>query len=110
MPIYEYACSCGHKFEEIHSFSHPTTIKCPKCGKKKAQRLISLAAFHLKGSGWYSKDVAKESTARSVKKEEKSSEPKSTESTTTSESASETKKPEAAPKKEKKKAKAESKS
>ncbi len=74
MPIYEYACTCGKHFEEMRSFSAPPHAKCPKCGKK-AQRVISLAAFHLKGSGWYSKDskpahhVKKEPAAETVSPE-----------------------------------------
>jgi len=52
MPIYEYLCpECGNDFETIHKVSAPAPA-CPKCGagvKKK----ISLAAFHLKGGGWY---------------------------------------------------------
>ncbi len=53
MPIYEYACpACGHDFETIHKVSDPAP-PCPQCGKD-VQKKISLAAFHLKGSGWYS--------------------------------------------------------
>ncbi len=65
MPIYEYTCRKGHHFEKLASFSAPSTTKCPTCGGK-AEKIISLAAFHLKGSGWYSKDVA----AKSGKKAE----------------------------------------
>lgn len=70
MPIYEYECKAGHQFEQIQSFSAPTFTNCPTCGKK-AERLISLASFHLKGSGWYSKDVAAKGTSGkpSVKEE-----------------------------------------
>lgn len=55
MPIYEYACTCGKHFEEMQPFHAPPVAKCPKCGKR-AKRIISLAAFHLKGSGWYATD------------------------------------------------------
>jgi putative FmdB family regulatory protein len=52
MPIYEYSCaSCGHDFETIHKVSEPAP-PCPECGGGVEKR-ISLAAFHLKGSGWY---------------------------------------------------------
>lgn len=70
MPIYEYQCPKGHHFEEMQSFSAKPVASCPKC-KLKAKRKISLAAFHLKGSGWYSKD----STASTKKKEKESESP-----------------------------------
>ena len=54
MPIYEYACAaCGHEFEEWQKMSDGPVRTCPKCKKKKVERLISLTAFQLKGSGWY---------------------------------------------------------
>jgi putative FmdB family regulatory protein len=41
MPTYDYKCSaCNHKFEQFQSFSEPTLTKCPKCKKKKLERLI----------------------------------------------------------------------
>ena len=66
MPIYEYLCpKCG-PFEAIQSFSDkPLTCK-PDCEDKgcpkKAERLISASAFHLKGSGWYKTDYSSSST------------------------------------------------
>ena len=54
MPTYEYACqACGHAWEEIQRMSDATLETCPKCGEKKAQRLISQGNFILKGGGWY---------------------------------------------------------
>ena len=54
MPIYEYACgACGHEFEEWQKMSDPPVRTCPKCKKKKVERLISQTAFQLKGGGWY---------------------------------------------------------
>ena len=54
MPIYEYACAaCGHEFEEWQKMSDAPVRSCPKCKKKKVERLISRTAFQLKGSGWY---------------------------------------------------------
>ncbi|HVZ71905.1 MAG TPA: zinc ribbon domain-containing protein [Polyangia bacterium] len=55
MPIYEYACSaCGHRFEEWQKMSDPPVTVCPKCKKKKVEKLISATTFTLKGGGWYS--------------------------------------------------------
>jgi putative FmdB family regulatory protein len=54
MPIYEYECAaCGHQFEEMQKMSDPPVRTCPKCKKKKVERLISRTAFQLKGGGWY---------------------------------------------------------
>lgn len=54
MPIYEYACAaCGHRFEEWQKMSDPPVKTCPKCKKKKVEKLISQTAFQLKGGGWY---------------------------------------------------------
>lgn len=54
MPIYEYACAaCGHEFEEWQKMSDAPVKTCPKCKKKKVERLISQTAFQLKGGGWY---------------------------------------------------------
>lgn len=52
MPIYEYACrSCGHEFEAILKTTDPAP-PCPKCDGAPEKK-VSLAAFHLKGGGWY---------------------------------------------------------
>jgi putative FmdB family regulatory protein len=55
MPIYEYACgACGHQFEEWQKMSDAPVRVCPKCKKKKVEKLISQTSFTLKGGGWYS--------------------------------------------------------
>ncbi len=57
MPIYEYECgACTERREFIQKFSDPPKRKCPACGALKLKRLMSAAAFHLKGSGWYVTD------------------------------------------------------
>jgi putative FmdB family regulatory protein len=58
MPTYEYECSaCGHGFEALQSMTEPKLTKCPKCGKKKLQRLIgSGSGMIFKGSGFYETD------------------------------------------------------
>ncbi|RMH58357.1 MAG: zinc ribbon domain-containing protein [Candidatus Hydrogenedentota bacterium] len=85
MPIYEFTCRCGNQFEELMGFDAPRTKKCPKCGGR-AERIISPAAFHLKGTGWYSTDSKREAKkegagkAAEEKKEPGKSEAKSSES------------------------------
>ncbi|MFT5445231.1 MAG: putative FmdB family regulatory protein [Gammaproteobacteria bacterium] len=57
MPIYEYECNaCGEQHEFIQKLSESPKRKCPACGKLRLRKLISAAAFHLKGSGWYVTD------------------------------------------------------
>ena len=57
MPIYEYECrGCGERHEFIQKFSDGPKRKCPSCGKPRLKKLISAAAFHLKGDGWYVTD------------------------------------------------------
>src|SRR2546428_9860667 len=58
MPIYEYTCKqCGN-FEIMQRITENPLKKCPTCGSRVA-KLISRSAFHLKGSGWYVTDYAK---------------------------------------------------
>jgi putative FmdB family regulatory protein len=53
MPMYEYKCeSCGNQFELRQKFSDPPASECPQCGGQ-VTKLISSAAFALKGGGWY---------------------------------------------------------
>lgn len=59
MPIYEYRCQdCNHEFERMQKFSDPPVAACPAC-EGAVQKLISRSAFHLKGSGWYVTDYAR---------------------------------------------------
>lgn len=73
MPIYEYRCNqCAHQDSDIESFKAPRVKKCPQCGKRSFVRLVSAAAFHLKGGGWYETDFKnkpKEQEAKSQKSE-----------------------------------------
>jgi putative FmdB family regulatory protein len=58
MPTYDYKCSaCGHTFEELQSFSDAPLTKCPKCKKKKLDRLFGGGgAILFKGAGFYETD------------------------------------------------------
>ncbi len=54
MPIYEYACpDCSYRFEEMQKFSDDPIRVCPKCAASNVKKLVSQAAFVLKGGGWY---------------------------------------------------------
>ncbi len=57
MPIYEYECgACTERREFIQKFSDAPKRTCPACGADELKRLVSAAAFHLKGTGWYVTD------------------------------------------------------
>lgn len=67
MPTYQYECSaCGHAFEELQSMTDPKLTKCPKCGKKKLDRLIgSGSGMIFKGTGFYETDYKKKTPSTS---------------------------------------------
>jgi putative FmdB family regulatory protein len=61
MPIYEYRCNaCGHELERLQRMSDAPLTDCPECGAAKLRRLVSAAAFRLKGGGWYETDFKKD--------------------------------------------------
>jgi putative FmdB family regulatory protein len=62
VPMYEYVCPKGNRFEKIEMFSASPTKKCPICGAK-AQRQISTSSVKFKGSGWYATDYGGKSAA-----------------------------------------------
>src|SRR4051812_36619451 len=64
MPTYDYECrACGHRFDELQSFSEPPLTKCPKCKKNKLDRLFGGGgAIIFKGSGFYETDYRRAGT------------------------------------------------
>ena len=61
MPIYEYSCdSCGEGLEKLQRMSEDKLVDCPACDEPALKRLVSAAAFRLKGSGWYETDFKKD--------------------------------------------------
>jgi putative FmdB family regulatory protein len=62
MPMYRYYCQkCGESFDQKLSISEldHVHVKCPN-GHAQVQRTFSAPAIIYKGSGWYSKDHAKQ--------------------------------------------------
>ena len=54
MPIYEYTCVAhGHRFEVFQKMSDGPPDACPVCGEHEIRKMVSAAAFVLKGGGWY---------------------------------------------------------
>lgn len=75
MPIYEYRCaSCGEEHEVLQKISEPPLTECPSCGRPSLQKLVSVAGFQLKGSGWYVTDFR--NNGKSGKSKEHQEEPK----------------------------------
>ncbi len=57
MPIYEYQCTeCGHQTEVLQKISDEPLKVCPECGKPSMKKMVTAAAFRLKGGGWYETD------------------------------------------------------
>jgi len=57
MPTYEYQCtSCGHRFEELQSFSDRPLKKCPRCAGPVERLVSGGAGFIFKGAGFYATD------------------------------------------------------
>jgi putative FmdB family regulatory protein len=98
MPTYEYACgACGHRFEEFQSITAKPIRKCPDCGKRTVERLLSGGAgFLFKGSGFYITDYRSEGYKQAAKKDSGG------DSTASKSEGSSDKKPDKSDKKEKK--------
>ncbi|HKT56864.1 MAG TPA: FmdB family zinc ribbon protein [Microbacterium sp.] len=56
MPTYAYACKeCGHRFDQVQSFSDPTLTECPVCGGALRKEYGSIGVT-FNGSGFYRTD------------------------------------------------------
>ena len=72
MPIYEYRCTkCGHTLEAIQKIDDRPLSKCPECSGK-LEKLVSRAAFQLKGGGWFSEGYGGGSSSSKSESSEKS--------------------------------------
>ena len=72
MPIYEYQChACQHAFDKRQKMSDAPLKQCPECGQNKVDKLVSAAAFQLKGTGWYATDF-KDQPKKAAEKSDKS--------------------------------------
>ena len=57
MPIYAYECgACGATHDFLQKMGEGRKRKCPSCGELRLRKLVTAAAFHLKGTGWYVTD------------------------------------------------------
>ena len=71
MPLYDYHCEKGHRYEKREPFGSPATQPCERCGET-ARRVLHAPAIAFKGAGWYQND-SRGSRPSASKKEEKSS-------------------------------------
>jgi len=66
MPIYEYRCPEGHRFERFQSMTAPAPERCDVCEAAPVELVLYPIAIHYKGSGFYTTDYGK---GKSAKKE-----------------------------------------
>lgn len=57
MPVYEYGCEAGHRFEVKQKFSDAPVTTCQVCSLP-VTKLISASGISFKGSGWYVTDYS----------------------------------------------------
>ena len=72
MPIYEYVCDNGHRFEVIHGIHDAGPTECPVCHSTSVRKAFVPPAIHFKGSGWAKKDRKATSSPGSASKTEAS--------------------------------------
>ncbi len=74
MPIYEYVCDHGHRFEVIHGIHETGPTECPVCHSTNVRKAFAAPAIHFKGSGWAKKDRSATSKPGATTTDTKSSE------------------------------------
>ncbi len=63
MPIYEYRCENGHKFEVLQRMSDDPVVVCETCSAP-VERVFHPVAVHFKGSGFYNTDYGTRKRSR----------------------------------------------
>jgi putative FmdB family regulatory protein len=63
VPVYDYRCEKGHRFEVVQSMSDTPLKKCEECGAP-AQRVLHAPAIHFKGSGFHNTDYGTKNRAK----------------------------------------------
>lgn len=60
MPTYEFRCTHGHTFDQLHKISDaPSIATCPVCGAEAVRAISGGAGLVFKGSGFYLTDYGK---------------------------------------------------
>jgi putative FmdB family regulatory protein len=71
MPVYEYGCEAGHRFEVTQKFSDLPITACQTCAQP-VSKLISAPAIMFKGSGWYITDYSDKLKQTTVERDSES--------------------------------------
>jgi putative FmdB family regulatory protein len=88
MPTYAYACKqCGHRFDQVQSFSDPTLTVCPECGGALRKEYGSIGVT-FNGSGFYRTDSRAGSSSGTTAKKDSGSSTSSSSSSGTAASTS----------------------
>jgi len=66
MPIYEYRCEHGHRFEVMQRMSDDPVSSCETCAAP-VERVFHPVAVHFKGSGFYNTDYGTRKRSRELK-------------------------------------------
>jgi putative FmdB family regulatory protein len=66
MPIYEYRCDKGHRFEVMQRMTEDPVAVCETCGLP-VTKVMHSPAVHFKGSGFYSTDYGSRKRSRELK-------------------------------------------
>ena len=75
MPIYDYRCTNGHRFEVLQRIVDDPLTECEVCGAP-AVRVLHPVAIHFKGSGFYSTDYGRGKKSASAERAESAAESK----------------------------------
>ena len=70
MPIYEYRCPNGHRFEIFQKMTDEPVEVCITCGAGPVEKILFPVAVHFKGSGFYSTDYGKRGRKAAAKEGE----------------------------------------
>jgi putative FmdB family regulatory protein len=64
MPIYEYRCPNGHRFELFQRMDDPSPTVCEVCGEGPVEKVLHPVPVFFKGSGFYSTDYGRKGRRR----------------------------------------------
>ena len=75
MPIYEYRCERGHRFEVMQRMTDDPVSACTTC-EAPVQRVFHPVAVHFKGKGFYNTDYGTKRRNREMERSKDSGEKK----------------------------------
>jgi putative FmdB family regulatory protein len=90
MPIYEYRCDRGHKFEVMQRMTDEPVSTCTTC-EAPVQRVFHPVAVHFKGKGFYNTDYGTRRRNRELERSGKDGSDKSESKAKDSSSSSDSK-------------------